>query len=130
MAAITVLTFATQSEVASTENPGASVSAGSGAGLDVSASAICRLDIRCEADMGTEPQAEIYLDTAPASTGPWTEVFKKKMNSGEPPYSPHVWANSTRVVITPDNFVRARWKVQGTRRGAVALKLGVSGTVP
>jgi hypothetical protein len=76
---------------------------GAGEAVDVSEHAILRLDWLALADIGRDPQVTLWIETAPTSAGPWSEVSRIQMAA-------FGWNTKPRVVLgTFDNFIRARW---------------------
>lgn len=120
MSSVTLLTGASQA------------TSGTGSGVDVSAAGQLRLDVTVRADMGTDPEVDVMIDTGPAATGPWTQIYAAKFDARQPAASPYAWPPTgvSRVLIGNfDGFARVRWQAQTRRNGAnPALFLGVAGT--
>lgn len=117
MAAVTLLTFGTQSD------------SGSSTPLDVSAAALLRLDVQL-LEAGGDPTIDVFIETAKLSTGPWQEVWSGKYDKRNPPTSPYAWPSDgkARAVVTgPDAFVRARWTVDRNTASQASISLGVTG---
>jgi hypothetical protein len=83
---------------------GARANAGVGSAVDVSAHAVLRLDIYAVTSPreSVEPRVLIELEQAPASTGPWSPLWEKRLSQTR--------SFSERVKIGDfDKFVRAKW---------------------
>lgn len=110
---------------------GPKAKSGTSTPLDVSAHAALRLDLTLLADLGTRPQLDLWIETGPAATGPWTELTHFRQLAGDPGYSPHAWQTQRRLPLSSiDTFVRARWVGQANANsgdGDPQLVLGITG---
>lgn len=97
---------------------GAKDASGTGSAVDVSAHACLRLDVNATADLGQQPQLVVTLETGPTSSGPWTELASQRLIASAHPSDPHAW-RPLRWIVTPDNFVRARWAGHSSAAGGV-----------
>lgn len=112
---------------------GAQARTGTSTPLDVSAHAQLRLNVTAVADLGKVPELHAWIETGPASTGPWREAKHIHIHAGQPQQAPTAWPadNITRTTIGDfDAFVRVRWEARATANsidGDPGLTLGVAG---
>lgn len=102
MSAVTLLTAANVAD------------AGAGDPVDVSAGGTLRLDWTVKANHGKNPQVELSIETAPAATGPWTQVWRRLMCAEKPATATDMnsngWHTQPRALVPGvDRFARARW---------------------
>jgi len=100
MSAVTILTQGSQAR------------SGSSSALDVTAFSTLRLDLVARADLGVSPFLRTYVETAPATTGPWRVVDERHMTTGAAVGATHAWPAgfTTRITLGGfDKFVRLRW---------------------
>ncbi|HKO46630.1 MAG TPA: hypothetical protein VJV79_02850 [Polyangiaceae bacterium] len=97
------------------------VSAGAKSGVatasavDVSSFSTLRLNAAVLANLGKQPYIDLYLEQAPASTGPWRALWSKRMETGSPPGNDNAWTSAVRIVLSGfDSYVRARWSAVAT----------------
>jgi hypothetical protein len=126
MSAITIHEYAAEANVAS---PGGGfLIQGTGDAVDVSPHAVLRLTIAIDANLGASPQADLWIETAPASTGPWAIAWSRRMSTGVPAGNGDAaWHPRPRAVIgAVDSFARLRWSVRGGNAG-LGLSIGCTG---
>jgi len=125
MSAVTILPFASQTETA--RAGGGFESIGASDAVDVSAHAVLRLVTRIDANLGSRPQCELYLETAPTDSGPWTIAWSRHMSTGAQPGADDFWSSAPRAVIGHvDTYARLRWAVRAGNEG-LALSIGCDG---
>lgn len=85
---------------------------GASEAFDASGFSTLRLDLKVSANHGVSPWVKLFVETAPAATGPWKTLVEKHYSSAQG----NAWPSRERVVLAGfDAFVRLRW--EGGRLG-------------
>jgi hypothetical protein len=106
---------------------------GASSAVDVAGHAQLRLALAVGADLGTLPQVDVFVETAPTATGPWREAEHFTFHGGQPPMSPYAWPTPGVRRFTlgdVDSFVRCRWSAVATTNtldGNPGLTLALTG---
>jgi len=120
-ATITILASATQNATSTGSTP-----------LDVSNNGPIRdVVITTVVNAGCDPELFVWLETAPASIGPWRLLTEVHMDSAQPVGHPYEYAAQKRIPqLDCDSFVRARWRLRHTRNdsgAAPTFTMGIAG---